>query len=104
MLAAIAAPRTASAEEGVVLETADGAKACRAFRERNADELARYERTQDSVPYRYPREYYFLNAPWGNFFRNVGHAGELVLATILPHVGAQFRGDSPAAHVAWPLS
>lgn len=104
-LLAGAAPE-ARAEEGtpIDLETADGPTACRELRERNAKELWAYEESQPPEPYRYPRARLFLNAPWGNFFRDVGYGGELFLATIIPHFGAQFRGDSPAAHVAWPWS
>jgi hypothetical protein len=85
-------------------DTADGSADCRAFREKNDKELAAYEKTQPAVPYSYPRESTVLDAPWGNFVKDVGHGGELVLATIIPHVGAQFRGDSPAAIVSWPWS
>jgi hypothetical protein len=74
------------------------------FREKNERELAQYEKTQPPEPYRYPREKMVLNAPWGNFFSNVGHAGDLVLATFVPHLGAQYRGDAPAALVSWPWS
>jgi hypothetical protein len=45
-----------------------------------------------------------LNAPWAQFFSSMGRGGELILATLLPHVGAQFRGDAPAAYVGWPWS
>jgi hypothetical protein len=98
----IAAP-DARAEE-VEQETADGSTDCRLLRARNELELAEWERTQPPVPYSYPRERTFLNAPWGNFFKQVGHAGDLVLATLLPSVGAQSRGLAPAAVVSWPLS
>lgn len=86
------------------LETADGSTNCRAFRDKNEKELEAFEKRQPPVPYRYPRESEVLNAPWGNFFEHVGHAGELVLATFIPHVGAQFRGDTPATMVSWPWS
>jgi hypothetical protein len=98
---AFAAPARADEDD---LETADGPTDCRALRERNQQELERWERSQPPVPYSYPREKLFLNAPWTQFFTSLGHSGDLILATLLPHIGAQFRGDSPAAHVAWPLS
>jgi len=105
-LIAGAAPEARAQEEELPsdVETADGPTACRELRDRNAEELWEYEAAQPPEPYRYPRQKTFLNAPWGNFFRDVGYGGELVLATIIPHVGAQFRGDSPAVHVAWPWS
>ena len=95
---------TALADDGPDQDAADGSDECRAFNQKNEQELAAYEESQPPVPYRYPRESEVLNAPWGNFFTNVGHGGELVLATLVPHVGAQFRADGPAAHVAWPWS
>jgi hypothetical protein len=89
-------------QEGV--DTANGSDDCRAFRAKNEKELREWEKAQPPVPYAYPRESHFLNAPWGNFVKNIGYSGDLVLATILPHVGAQFRGDAPAAHISWPWS
>lgn len=86
------------------LETADGAKSCREFREKNDHELAAWEKAQPPVPYRYPRTSTFMNAPWGAFFENLNYSGELFLASILPHFGAQFRGDAPAAYVSFPWS
>jgi len=83
-------------------ETADGSDECREFYDENTRQLLAWEKKQPAVPYRYPREQTVGHAPWGQFFSSVGHSGELLLATLLPHVGAQFRGDSPAAHVAWP--
>jgi hypothetical protein len=89
-------------DEPLDRQLVDGAAACNAFNEKNEQELSLWEKTQPSVPYAYPRETTFLNAPWSRFFSNLGRAGELFLATAIPHVGAQFRGDAPAAHVAWP--
>jgi hypothetical protein len=85
-------------------DTADGSDDCRAFRDKNNKELRAWEKAQPPVPYSYPRESQVLNAPWGQLFKNLGYSGDLVLATLMPHVGAQFRGDAPAAHVAWPWS
>jgi hypothetical protein len=102
-LALIGGPRDARAdEEPVDVQTADGADSCREFQQKNERELLLWEKTQPPVPYAYPRTRTFLTAPWPQFFSNLGRAGELVLATIIPHVGAQFRGDAPAAHVSWP--
>ncbi|HVJ91532.1 MAG TPA: hypothetical protein VM580_17135, partial [Labilithrix sp.] len=56
------------------------------------------------TPYRYPREKTILFAPWQAVIDNLGRSGSLLLATILPHVGAQYRGDAPAAYVGWPWS
>ncbi len=95
-------PAHAEPDEPSDVETADGADDCHEFREKNTNELAKWEKEQPPVPYRYPREKTFLNAPWGRFFSNLGRSGELVLATIIPHVGAQFRGEAPAAHISWP--
>lgn len=86
------------------LELADGSTDCDELREKNSRELAAWEKEQPAVPYRYPRESTVLNAPWGNFIKSVGHSGELILATLIPHVGAQYRADAPAAHVSWPWS
>lgn len=93
----------AHAEEGD-LETADGADECRVFQATNDRDLARWEKEQPAAPYRYPRERLFMNAPWAQALDTLGRSGELLLATFIPHVGAQFRGGEPAAHVAWPWS
>ena len=92
----------ARADEESDVETADGSRECREFREKNESELADWEKEQPPVPYRYPREQLLLGAPWSQFFKTMGHSGELVIATLVPHIGAQFRGDAPAAQVAWP--
>lgn len=104
--ATTACPSSARAEESTQegVDTADGSDNCRAFRAKNEKELREWEKTQPPVPYAYPRENNVLNAPWGGFFKNLGYSGDLILATLIPHVGAQFRGDSPAAHVSWPWS
>lgn len=84
------------------LETADGPTACKAFRAKNERELQAWEKEQPAVPYHYPREDDVANAPWGRFFDAVGQSAGLLLATILPSVGAQLRADTPAAVVSWP--
>ena len=97
----ICAGRAARADEPKI-ETADGPKACHAFEEKNEEELARWEKEQPAVPYEYPREDNVLGAPWGSFLGSVGSSAGLLLATVIPHVGAQLRGDLPAAVVSWP--
>jgi hypothetical protein len=84
------------------VQPVDGAADCRAFEEKNEREMHAWEKTQPAVPYRYPQTKEFLNAPWAQFFSSLGRAGELVMATIFPHIGAQQRGDAPAAYVGWP--
>jgi hypothetical protein len=96
--------REAHAEEPSELDTADGVDECEAFVAQNQKEMTAWEKSQPPVPYQYPREKMFLNAPWAQFFSNLGRSGELVLATLIPHVGAQFRSSAPAAHVSWPWS
>jgi len=95
--------REAHADESE-LETVDGAAECRAFREKNDADLARWEKEQPPAPYQYPREKLFLNAPWAQAVHTLGRSGELLLATFIPHLGAQFRGGEPAAQVSWPWS
>jgi hypothetical protein len=80
----------------------DGAAACAEFEERNIKEMHLWEKSQPPVPYTYPQTRLFLGAPWAQFFGNLGRAGELIMATLFPHVGAQYRGDAPAAYVGWP--
>jgi hypothetical protein len=100
-LSALVVPSVARAEEPEV-ETADGPTACKAFRAKNDAELAKWEKQQPAVPYAYPREDTVVNAPWGRFFSGLGSTTGLVLATIIPSVGAQLRAETPAAVIAWP--
>ncbi len=102
--AAFLASGVALADDELPLETADGTAECRLFRDKNEKELNRWERSQPPTPYVYPRPDTVLNAPWGPILKGFGRSTELVLATVLPHVGAQFRGDAPAALVSWPWS
>jgi len=95
--------RAAHAEEPVI-EGADGVIPCRAFEQKNDKELAAWAKQQGSTPYVYPREDTIFGAPWGAFLKSIGSNADLILATIVPHVGAQLRGDTPAAVVSWPLS
>jgi hypothetical protein len=96
-----AAPARAEEPE---LETADGPTACKEFRAKNERELAEWQKQQPAVPYEHPREDLVLNAPWGRFFSGIGTAGGVMLATVIPHVGAQLRAETPAAVVSWPWS
>lgn len=89
---------------GADVDAANGVSGCREFIEENDRELAAWEAEQPPVPYKYPVEKKWLHAPWARLFGNIGSAGELILATVLPHVGAQFRGDAPAAYISWPWS
>jgi hypothetical protein len=102
-LASSTASERARAEETPV-EAADGPTACKALREKNERELAAWQKQQPAVPYAYPREDNVANAPWGRLFKSLGASIELVLATLLPHVGAQLRADTPAAVISLPWS
>lgn len=84
------------------LETADGPTACREFDAKNERELAEWSKTQPAAPYAHPRPDDVLGAPWGPFLKGFGSHPDLLLATIIPHVGAQLRADAPAAVVSWP--
>lgn len=94
---------SARAEEPKV-DTADGPSACRDFDKKNEKELADWQKQQPAVPYAYPREDTVLGAPWGPFFKSIGTTPELFLATVIPHVGAQYRAENAAIVVAWPWS
>lgn len=94
---------TAGAEEREV-DAADGLKECKEFRAKNERELASWQKQQPAVPYEHPREDNVLNAPWGRLLKSIGSSAEVLLATIIPHVGAQLRADTPAAVVSWPWS
>lgn len=102
--AAGAGETAARADEPIKIETADGTNECREFTAKNDKELVKWEKEQPSSPYVYPREDNVLGAPWGAFLKSIGATPDLFLATILPHVGAQYRLDAPAVVVAWPWS
>lgn len=93
----------ARAEE-TKLEGADGVPECRSFHARNERELAAWEKEQPKTPYVYPRERTLLGAPWNRFLEGIGGTAGLLAASVVPHVGAQMRGDEPAAFVSWPWS
>ena len=101
--ALLATARDATADEPKV-EYADGPNACRALHLKNARELAAWEKQQPPIPYLYAQEPLVLGSPWGNFTDAVGSSLELLAATIIPHFGAQLRGETPAAVVSWPWS
>ena len=103
-LSVLAVAGEARAEEETPVEAANGSTDCRALRDKNEQELQLYEKRQPAVPYQYPRPNTVINAPWGEFFKGVGASGGLILSTILPHVGAQYRGGSPAILLSWPWS
>ena len=102
-LALLAGEQSASAEEPKT-EYADGPKACEAFSAKNERELAAWTKSQPAVPYEYPRDDNVLGAPWGPITGGLGASWDLVLASIVPHFGAQLRVQTPAAVVAWPWS
>lgn len=91
-----------AAEEEQPPDAANGSTDCRAMRDKNDSELALYEKRQPAVPYKYPQNETVINAPWGDFFKGVGNSGGLILATVLPHVGAQYRGGGPSITLSWP--
>jgi len=106
--AAAAAPsgpleREARAEEPK-LDYADGPTACEEFERRNERELAEWSKGQPATPYAYPRQDMVLNAPWGTLLKEIGSRGELLLASFVPHAGAQLREQDVAAVVSWPWS
>ena len=102
VVSAFAGERSARAEE-LKIDYADGPTACREFAAKNERELAQWSKDQPAKPYEYPREDEVLGAPWGPFTKGVASTYDLILATLIPHVGAQYRLDTPAAIVAWPM-
>lgn len=103
VVSTIATEREARAEEDDTTEKADGSTDCRALRDKNEKELELYEKRQPPQPYVYPgRPDTIINAPWGKFFSGVGASGSLILATLAPHIGAQYRGGGPAILLSFP--
>jgi len=100
LVSVVAAPGSAAAEEKI--DYADGPTACRAFHERNERELAEWSKTQPATPYVYRRDDNVLGAPWGPVTGGLGASYDLVLASLIPHVGAQLRTETPAVVVSWP--
>jgi hypothetical protein len=85
------------------LEGADGAAECHALRDKNDTDLKLYEQRQPPTPYKYPQPDLLMGSPWGAIFHGIGESGlSIVAATLLPHIGAQYRGGSPAIVLSWP--
>jgi hypothetical protein len=103
LLALLAGAQSASAEEPKT-EYADGPKACTDFHTKNERELATWTKAQPAIPYEYPRDDNVLGAPWGPVTSGIGTSYDLLIASIVPHFGAQLRVQTPAAVVAWPWS
>lgn len=97
----VAAP--AAAEEPKV-ESADGITGCHEFHKRNERELAEWMKQQPPTPYEYPQPDLVLEAPWNPVLKAVNASSDLLLASLLPHVGAQLRADAPGLFLAWPWS
>lgn len=91
----------ARAEEPKI-DYADGPAACKEFDKRNERELKEWEKQQPPTPYAYPRDGEVLTAPWGPFFRSIGKHPDLLIATLTPHLGAQYRAENPALVLAFP--
>jgi hypothetical protein len=94
--------RVASAEDKI--DYADGPEACRLFHEKNDRELAEWKKTQPATPYVYPQDDNILGAPWGPLVSGVGSTADLIVASAVPHVGAQLRAEAPVVVIAWPWS
>ena len=97
-----ALPASARADDRI--DYADGPTACRAFHAKNDRELAEWSKTQPATPFQYPQDDNVLGAPWGPLTSGIGSTTELLLASILPHVGSQLRASAPAVLIAWPWS
>jgi hypothetical protein len=102
-LLVVALSSVAHAEE-TKLDAADGVPECHSFHAKNERELTAWEKDQPKTPYVYPRERTVLGAPWTGLFEGFRGTVALLAATAVPHVGAQMRGDEPAAFVSWPWS
>jgi hypothetical protein len=98
----VAGERTAAAAEDPKYDFADGPTACRAFDAKNERDLAEWQKAQPAVPYQYPRDDNVLGAPWGPLTSGIGETYELLLASMIPHFGAQLRAESPALVVSFP--
>lgn len=103
-LGAFLAPARVARAEEPKYDFADGVDACKAFRAKNDKELRDWEKSQPPIPYKYPQEDNLGGAPWGQLTSALSSTGELILASLVPHFGAQLRVDTPAATVSWPLS
>jgi hypothetical protein len=97
-----ALPASALAEERI--DYADGPAACRAFHAKNDRELAEWSKTQPPTPYVYPHDDNVLGAPWGPLVTGLGSTADLLLASAIPHVGAELRPAAPGRIIAFPWS
>jgi hypothetical protein len=98
----VATEGVAGAEDKI--DYADGPEACRLFHAKNDHELAAWSKTQPATPYAYPQDDNVLGAPWGPLTSGLGATADLLVATAIPHVGAQLRADAPVVVIAWPWS
>ena len=87
-----AVPASARADERI--DYADGPTACRAFHAKNDKELADWSKTQPAIAYHYPQDETILGAPWGPLTDGIGSTSDLLLASIVPHVGSQLRASA----------
>ncbi len=101
-LALLATEQVARAEDKI--DYADGPEGCRAFHAKNDRELADWSKSQPATPYLYPQDDNVAGAPWGPLVTGLGSTADLILASAIPHVGAQLRADAPVVVVAWPWS
>ena len=102
LVAVFSVSRVAGAEDKIVY--ADGPEACRDFHAKNDRELADWSKTQPATPYEYPHDDNVLGAPWGPLVSGLGSTADLLVASAIPHVGAQLRADAPVVVVSWPWS
>jgi hypothetical protein len=96
----VATESVARAEDKI--DDADGPEACRAFHAKNDRELAEWSKTQPATPYEYPHDDNVLGAPWGPLVSGLGSTADLLIASAIPHIGAQLRADAPVVVIAWP--
>jgi hypothetical protein len=103
VIAALVGSRPGAARaERDKFDKADGPTACRALDAKNNKERREYEKEQPAEPYKYPQPRNVLDAPWGEFFAGIGGSYDVLLATLIPHAGAQLRGAAPASVASWP--
>jgi len=86
------------------LDAVEGVAACRAYEEKNAHDLAIWEKTQPPTPYKYAERKTFLDAPWSPLFDGISYSGALIAATLIPNVQAVFRGATPEVGFSFPWS
>ncbi|MEO8876141.1 MAG: hypothetical protein ABI461_11185, partial [Polyangiaceae bacterium] len=84
------------------LDAVEGISECNAYEEKNAHDLAIWEKTQPPTPYKYPERRTFLDAPWMPLFDGISYSGALLAATLVPNVHAVLRGVNPEAGFSFP--